>query len=196
MHRVTDQVNVAYLEQVPPRPMPRADIVMNLISDYIFERPLRTFLDPLLIIGFVALVALTQMDAPPLLRYLALLIVLFRLVMKLRQVWRRVRDDLALLRKGLIIRAHVLNLRPYRTLIGEIDGALLDCAIPVAPRRTYVGSIWMSDGQEALRLKQQGRVTVICLPRTPGTWRLIEDVTSEVRYDRMAPPVAIPQDII
>jgi hypothetical protein len=36
---------------------------------------------------------------------------------------------------------------------------------------------------------------VICLPRTPGTWRLTEDVTSEIRYDRMAPPPAIPQDI-
>jgi hypothetical protein len=195
MHRVTDQVSATYLEQTPPRPVPGIDILLNLIVDYIFERPIRTFLDPLLIVGVVSLVALTTIRAPGFLWYLALLIVMFRLIMKLRLVWLHVKDDLALLRKGLIVRAHVLNLRAYRTTAGEIDGALLDCAIPVAPRRTYVGSIWMSDGAEALRLKRQGRVTVICLPRTPGTWRLTEDVTSEIRYDRMAPPPAIPQDI-
>jgi len=79
----------------------------------------------------------------------------------------------------------VLRLRPHRSTSGAIDGAMLDCAIPIAPRRTYVGSIWLSNGAEAARLARQGRVEVICLPRTPGTWRVIEEVKSDIRYDRM-----------
>jgi len=86
-------------------------------------------------------------------------------------------------------------MRPHRNVLGEIDGALLDCAIVVAPRRTYVGSIWVADGIEAARLARQGRVEVICLPRTPGTWRLIEEIRSDVRYDRVGPMAQIPQDI-
>ena len=78
--------------------------------------------------------------------------------------------------------------------MGTIDGALLDCAIPVAPRRTYVGSIWLANGAEAQRLKHQGRVEVICLPRTPGTWRVIEDVKSDIRYDRMGAIQQIPRE--
>jgi hypothetical protein len=58
-----------------------------------------------------------------------------------------------------------------------------------------VGSIWVADGIEAARLARQGRVEVICLPRTPGTWRLIEEIRSDVRYDRVGPMAQIPQDI-
>jgi hypothetical protein len=75
-------------------------------------------------------------------------------------------------------------MRPHRSLNGEIDGVLLDCALPVALRRTYVGSIWLSDPNEALRLAHQGRVEVVCLPRTPGTWRVAEEVRCDVRYER------------
>ncbi|HJZ46216.1 MAG TPA: hypothetical protein VKE41_03585, partial [Roseiflexaceae bacterium] len=127
-------------------------------------------------------------------RLVPVLIIVFRLAIDARQIWRHVSDDLALLRNGLTIRAHVLGLRPYRTTLGAIDGALLDCAIPVAPRRTYVGSIWLADGAEALRLERQGRLEVICLPRTPGTWRVIEDVKSDIRYDRLGPIQQIPRD--
>ena len=78
--------------------------------------------------------------------------------------------------------------------IGEIDGALLACAIPVKPARTYVGSIWLADGHEALRLMHQGQLDVICLPRAPGTWRVIEPVQSQIRYDRVGPIPDIPRD--
>jgi len=111
------------------------------------------------------------------------------------QVWRRARDDLSLLRDGLTLRAHVLRMRPHRDTTGEIDGALLDCAIPVAQRRTYVGSIWLSDGIEAARLARQGRVAVICLPRTPGTWRVIEEIKADVRYERVGPMQALPIEV-
>jgi hypothetical protein len=194
MQRVTEQVDSAYLHQTPPRPL-HFSVVLNLLNDHLFERPLKTFLDPLVIIGVVLLIVLVALRASPALRLVPMLLIVLRLAIDARVIWRRVSDDLALLRKGLIIRAHVLGLRPHRTTLGEIDGALLDCAIPVAPRRTYVGSIWLADGAEALRLARQGRVEVLCLPRTPGTWRVIEDVQSDIRYDRVGPIQQIPQEV-
>ncbi|HEU5097692.1 MAG TPA: hypothetical protein VFU22_01520 [Roseiflexaceae bacterium] len=193
MQRVTEQVDAAYLQQPPPRRLSPA-IIMNLLSDHIFERPLKMFLDPLVIISIVALMLLFALRASTFIRLVPVLIIVIRLLADARQIWRDVSEDLALLRNGLTLRAHVLGLRPYRTTMGAIDGALLDCAIPVAPRRTYVGSVWLASGAEALRLERQGRVEVICLPRTPGTWRVIEDVKSDIRYDRMGPIQQIPHD--
>jgi hypothetical protein len=155
MQRVTDQVDSAYLERIPPRPFQSA-VMLNLINDHLFERLSKTLLDPLLIISVIVLVGLVALRASPLLRVVPVVLIVARLVVAGRQVWRQVSDDMALLRSGLTIRAHVLKLRPHRTTTGEIDGALLDCAIPVAPRRTYVGSIWLADGTEALRLARQG----------------------------------------
>ncbi|MBK9712141.1 MAG: hypothetical protein IPO81_12600 [Kouleothrix sp.] len=194
MQPVTEQVDAAYLEQPPPRPIP-LPVALNVLADHTFEQPIRIFLNPWLIAGVLALLLLFILHASPALRLIPVIVVLGRLVIAARQIWRRVRDDLALLRSGLTIRAHVLRLRPHRTTTGEINGALLDCAIPVAPRRTYVGSVWVADGAEAVRLAHQGRVQVICLPRTPGTWRVIEQIQSEIRYDRMGPMQQIPPDL-
>jgi len=193
MQRVTDQVDATYLEQAPPRPVPPG-VVFNLLSDHIFERPLRSLLNPLLITGVIVLVALFVLRASPLLRLLPLALIVGWMVSEARQIWRQTQEDMALLRNGLMIRAHVLGLRPHRATSGAIEGAMLDCAIPIGPRRTYVGSIWLSSGAEAVRLARQGRVEVICLPRTPGTWRVIEDVKSDIRYDRMGPMQEIPHE--
>ena len=193
MQPVTEQVDATYLEQPPPRPIPLS-LALNVLSDHVFAQPLRGLLDPLVVGGVLALGALFVLRASPALRLLPALMIIVPLVGLAQQIWRRTSDDLALLRSGLTVRAHVLKVRAHRTTTGEIDGALVDCAIPVAPRRTYVGSIWLADGAEAMRLKRQGRVEVICLPRTPGTWRVIEQVQSEVRYDRMGPVQPIPHD--
>ncbi|HEY3230317.1 MAG TPA: hypothetical protein VGJ87_13940 [Roseiflexaceae bacterium] len=193
MQRVTDQVDSGYLEQTPPRPLP-PEVVLNLLGDYIFERPASAFLDPLLLIGIVALIGLVVLRTNTLFWFAPLLLIIVRIGLGAYYIWRRVWDDLLLLRKGLKLRAHVLRMRPHRNTTGEIDGALLDCAMVVAPRRTYVGSIWVSDGSEAARLTHQGRVEVICLPRTPGTWRIIEEVRSDVRYERVGPMQQIPQE--
>lgn len=186
MQRVTDQVDATYLEQAPPRPVPPG-VLLNLLSDHIFERPIRSLLNPLLITGVVVLVILFVLRASLLLRLFPLALIVGWMVIEARQIWRQTQEDMALLRNGLTIRAHVLRLRPHRATSGEIDGAMLDCAIPIAQRRTYVGSIWLSNGAEATRLARQGRVEVICLPRTPGTWRVIEGLESDIRYDRMGP---------
>src|SRR5690349_12742166 len=134
MQRVTEQVDAAYLQQPPPRRLSLA-LVVNLFSDHVFERPLTAFLDPLIIISILALLMLFALRASTIIRLVPVLIIVTRLLIDARQIWRHVSDDLALLRNGLAIRAHVLGLRPYRTTLGAIDGALLDCAIPVAPRR-------------------------------------------------------------
>ena len=193
MQRVTEQVDAAYLQQSPPRPLSPA-VMANLLSDHVFDRPLKLLFDPLIIASVIMLLVLFALRASSVIRLVPVLLIVIRLLLSARQIWLHVRDDLALLRNGLTIRAHVLGLRPHRTTMGTIDGALLDCAIPVAPRRTYVGSIWLANSTEALRLMRQGRVEVICLPRTPGTWRVIEDVKSDIRYDRMGAIQQIPRD--
>jgi hypothetical protein len=193
MQRVTEQVDAAYLQQPPPRSL-SPGMIANLLSDHIFERPLKAFLDPVIIAAVIALVVLFALRASTAIRLVPVLLIIIRLLISVGYLWRHVHDDLALLRNGLTVRAHVLGLRPHRTTMGTINGALLDCAIPVAPRRTYVGSIWLANGTEAQRLKHQGRVEVICLPRTPGTWRVIEDVKSDIRYDRMGSTQPLPQE--
>jgi hypothetical protein len=193
MQPVTEQVDVDYLGQPPPRPIPPA-LALNVLGDHVFAQPIQRYLNRWVVGGALALLLLFALGASPALRLVPVLIIVGRLAFDARQIWRSARDDLALLRSGLTIRAHVLRLRPHRATTGQIEGALLDCAIPVAPRRTYMGSIWLSDGAEALRLKKQGRVAVICLPRTPGTWRVVERVASEIRYDRLSPMQAIPKE--
>ena len=194
MQPVTEQVDATYLEQPPPRPIP-LPLALNVLSDHVFAQRLRSLLNPWVIAGALLLGVLFFLRASPALRLIPALMIIAPLVGLARQIWRRTSDDLALLRSGLTVRAHVLKVRAHRTTTGEIDGALVDCAIPVAPRRTYMGSLWLADGAEAMRLKHQGRVEVICLPRTPGTWRVIEQVKSEVRYDRMGPIQPIPHDV-
>jgi hypothetical protein len=193
MQRVTEQVDAAYLQQPPPRRL-SPTIIVNLLSDHIFDRPLKAFLDPLIIASIITLLVLFALRASSAIRLAPVLIIVIRLLIGAGYLWRHISDDLALLRNGLTVRAHVLGLRPHRTTMGAIDGALLDCAIPVAPRRTYVGSIWLANGAEAMRLKHQGRVEVICLPRTPGTWRVIEDVKSDIRYDRVGAIQQLPRE--
>ncbi|KAB8141354.1 hypothetical protein F8S13_19860 [Chloroflexia bacterium SDU3-3] len=192
MQQVSEHVDAAYLQQSTPRPLSPV-LLLNLFGEYTFERPER-FLNPMLLLSVVALLVLTVMRMPLVLVALPLTLLVGMFLFGTYRIGMRVWDDIFLLRNGLMLRAHILKLRPNRTLTGDIEGALLDCAIAVAPRRTYVGSIWVADGNEALRLLRQGRLQVLCLPRTPGTWRVLEPIQSSVRYDRIM-PVIIPHDV-
>jgi len=194
VQRVTDQVDADYLEQAPPRPL-RPVVALNLLGENIFERPARTLLDPLLIAGLICLIALMVLRTDRWLWFVPLLVILARLALGAYHIGQRTWGDLMLLRNGLRLRAHILRLRPHRNTLGEINGALLDCAIVIAPRRTYAGSIWVADGLEAVRLAQRGRLEVICLPEAPGTWRIIEEVKSDVRYERVGPAQSIPHEV-
>jgi hypothetical protein len=194
VQRVTDQVDANYLEQEPPRPL-QPVVMLNLLGDTIFERPAIAFFDPLLLVGLISLIGMIAIGAERTLWLFPLFLVILRIGIGTYRVGRRTWDDMLLLRQGLKLRAHVLRMRPHRNTLGEINGALLDCAIVAAPRRTYVGSVWIADGLEAARLAKRGRVEVICLPRAPGTWRLIEEIKSDVRYERMGPIPTIAPDV-
>lgn len=193
MRLITERVDASYLEQPPPRPA-QPGLVIDLLEERIFERPLRALLDPVVLAGVVVLAAMVAIRAGGALLIAAALVIAARIAVGAVRLWRQVGADVELLRSGLVVKAHILKLRPHRTTAGDIDGALLDCAIPVAPRRTYVGSVWLSNGDEALRLMRQGRVEVICLPRAPGTWRIAERIQSQISYERMGPVQSIPQD--
>jgi hypothetical protein len=195
MQHVNERVSASYLELPTPRPFP-FDAVVDLLTDYLFWPALRKLIDPVVAPGILAIFTLSFFKASGWLIALIVLAIVVRLSTDVRKVGGRIRDEVALLRHGLTVRAHVMQLRPYRSTLGEIDGARLDCAIPVAARRTYIGSIWLSDGTEAVEVAKRGRLTVICLPRTPGTWRIVEQLSSEVRYDRMGPIERIPSDLI
>lgn len=191
MTRATEHVDAEYLARAAPRPFPAAALP-SLVLACAMERPLRAILDPALLLAFGALLLLAALKAGWPLLTLSLLVIAWRLWREALRVRARVRDELALLRHGRIVQAHVLKLRPHRDALGEIDGALLYCAVVVAPRRTYIGSAWLSDGTEALRLARAGRVQVLCLPRAPGTWRIVEELQGEVRYDLKGPPAELP----
>lgn len=191
MPHVIEQVDRTYLLQPSPRPLPLG-ISFRLLLVNLLARPLSVLLDPLLLLSLAVLIALTLFGAPVVLWVVPVFIVLVRLLAAAAHTFQRVWDDLSLLRNGKILRAHVLKVRPYRDTSGTIQGVLLDCAIPISPRRTHIGSVWLSDGVEALKLAQLGRVEVVCLTRAPGTWRVIEDVRSEVRYERMGTMPDIP----
>jgi len=176
------RINGPLLKHVPPRPLPPW-LIADLIGDQLAERPLRSYIDPLLICGMVAAIALALLSAPIILSWLLALVMGVRLGMIVWEFLGRSLIDLRLLRYGVLLRAHVLRARPARTMTGTPNGAYLDCVMPFAKGRTSVGSVWLSDSEEAERLAEQGRVQVICLPRAPGTWRLLEGKCAEFRYD-------------
>ncbi|HEU5086985.1 MAG TPA: hypothetical protein VFT99_06050 [Roseiflexaceae bacterium] len=195
MQPIIERVSPGYFDQPVPRPFPY-EALPNLIIDHLLRPGLRRLLSPVLVLGVVLVALATFFHAPAVLLFAAYMLVAWELLRGINRAFRRIRDELALIRYGLAIRAHILGLRPHRTVLGELDGAKLDCAIPVAPRRTYIGSIWLSDGTEAVALMRTGYLQVICLPRTPGAWRVIEDVRSDIRYERTGPIQRVPADVV
>ncbi|MDZ4717842.1 MAG: hypothetical protein SH847_05180 [Roseiflexaceae bacterium] len=194
MQRVNQRVSPSYFELPTPRPFP-FDALSDLLIDHLFEPFLRNMLDPLVVATLIVWLAMIGFQAIWYLQVAAFLLIILRLWGRFVQAIRQFRDEIALLQHGLMVRAHILRMRPHRTILGEIEGANLDCAIAVAPRRTYIGSIWLSDGAEAVQVTQRSRIDVICLPRAPGTWRVVENLHSEVRYDRSGPIVHVPDDV-
>ena len=191
MQYVTDYVDAAFLRQPLPRVLPRSTI-WQLIRARVMRRRF-AILDPWMLLGLVMLGILALFRAPSLLFVVPTVIIVWRVVRGMLWLSRSVRDDMAMLREGQVVIAEVRKLRPHHTPSGDIEGALIDCEIPVAPRRTYVGSVWLADGQEALHFAQQGHVEVLCLPRIPGTWRIIEHVSSQMLYQRVGPAAALPE---
>ncbi|NOK63020.1 MAG: hypothetical protein GFH27_549319n66 [Chloroflexi bacterium AL-W] len=182
--QVTEQIDHTYLQQTPPRPLPYM-VVLRLFGKHILTRPITTIFNPWLIVNLLGVIILIVLELHVIIWLIPLALLVAQICFHSYHLKRHITVDIDLLRKGIVIRAHILKLRAHRTLTGEINGALLDCAIPVTAHRTHIGSIWIADGGEALRLAHKGRVEVVCLPKSPGTWRVIEEIQSEVRYARM-----------
>jgi hypothetical protein len=195
MQPIIERVNPAYFDLATPRPFPY-EALPNLVIDHLLRPAARRLLAPVIVIGIVLIVVAQALRLPWYVGALAYVLVASQLLRGIERAVQRMRDELALMRYGLAVSAHVLRLRPYRTVLGELDGARLECAIAVAPRRTYIGSIWLSDGAEAVEIMAAGRLRVICLPRTPGAWRVIDPLRSEIRYDRFGPIQKIPDDVV
>ena len=162
------------LDADPPRRLP-AFFLPNLLGEYLLERPLRTYFDPLMLVAFAAVIVMIVLG-----QYLfAALLFLVGIVRGAIGAWAifvMTYYDYKLLRRGIISVAHIMRVRP------EQGGAHIDCVIPVAQRRSLVGSAWIPDEQEAARLAKQGRVHVIALRKAPGVWRLLQHDRPGVRY--------------
>lgn len=174
MPDVLDLVEPQLLEQRPPRRLP-AFFLPNLIGEYLLERPARSYFDLYLLAGLCAGIVMLLVGAPPLFWIVLLLVLALRLNRPCWRLYRSVREDYLLLRYGMVVQAHVLGVRPCRDRAGNPTGAYLDCVIPLTRKRSSVGSVWMPDTAEALRIGAAGSVPVICLANAPGSWRLKND---------------------
>jgi hypothetical protein len=179
---VLDLVDGSLLERSPPRRLPFF-FLPNLVGEYLLERPLRYYLDPIVIIGMLAGAVLLLTRAAPLFWAALGLMLALRALGTCWQIYRDVREDYLLLRYGVVTSAHVMGVRTCRDASGSLSGAYVDCVIPISRRRTSVGSVWMPDASKALHIGQAGRLNVICLARSPGVWRLREGDGSLLRYE-------------
>ena len=170
------------LEQRAPRRLPPL-FLPNLVGEYLLEQPARNYFDPYVLIGLCAAGLLFALQVAPMLWMLLLVLLALRLSGPCWRLCRDVREDYLLLRHGVVVTAHVLGVRPCRDAAGNPAGAYLDCAIPITRRRTSVGSVWMPDAADALRVSAAGRLPVICLARAPGTWRLRDGDGPHLRYE-------------
>lgn len=182
MPDVLDLVDRELLDYSPPRRLPFF-FLPNLIGEYLLERPLRTYLDPFAIGGLAGLALLLIMRAHPLLWVALVGLLALHLSGPCWQLLRAVWEDYLLLRDGVVLHAHVLGVRPCRDGTSNAAGAYVDFAIPITRQRTSVGSVWMPDASDALRVGAAGRVPVICLARAPGTWRLRDGDGPHLRYE-------------
>jgi hypothetical protein len=186
MQNIVEQTDTNYIDQPPPRPMPYAAL-FDSINDHLFSQGIRPFLDPLTVVGTLALVIGMMVSFSNWILFPIALLVITRVGIGLSWLYERVWAEIVLLRYGIQSHAQLTRLRPHRGLHGDIDGVLLDYSIAVTPRRTYIGSFWVANSTEALRMMRQGHIRVLCLPTAPAYWRINEPIDSEIRYDRMAP---------
>ncbi|NTV62298.1 MAG: hypothetical protein HGA65_02015 [Oscillochloris sp.] len=182
MPDVLDLVDRRLLNHSPPRKLPFF-FVPNLLGEYLLERPPSFYFDPVLIVGVLAEVVMLLLRMESVFWVTLGLLLLLRVMAAGWKIYRDVREDYLLLRFGVVTSAHVMSVRTCRDASGEASGAYVDCVIPISRRRTSVGSVWMPDAAEALRIGQTGRLNVICLTRSPGAWRLSEGDGPHLRYD-------------
>ncbi len=181
MRLATDQKSQPLLEHKPPRPLPLS-LTFTLLLDYLAEHPWSTCLDPLLLNGLVAALAMALLPVPwPLWAALGIIMGI-RLSVVAWPVATHVYGSYRLLKYGRVIHARILWLRPAHNSQGKTSGAHLDCAIPIANNRTSLVSAWIPSRDEAERLQQQKYLRFLCLEHAPGTCLLLEACNPRLRY--------------
>jgi hypothetical protein len=184
------QCDQSLLQQQPPRAIPGA-LQRALLLEYLARHPQRTYLDPLLLNGLVAALAMLLLGVPWTL-WLALgSIALIRLGILAWYAGINIHESIILLQRGIALHARLVRLRLSYNEKGDIEGASLDCAVPISKNRVSMGSIWMPDAEEARRLKTQGYIQVLCLEHAPGTWMVLEGPIPGLRYcpdNQFTPP--------
>jgi hypothetical protein len=179
---VLDLVEPNLLQREPPRQLPPL-LIPNLLGEYLIEQPPHTYLDPLLIGSLMAAIAMYLLQIGAWLWLILIAIVAIRLLTAAYRLGQRIRDDVALLKHGVVLTALIIKVRNSRDQTGAINGAYLDCVIPIGQRRTSVGSVWLPDAAEAAQLGCEGRIQVFCLTCPPGAWRLLEHRNPALRYE-------------
>lgn len=171
MPDILDLIEPETLGQQPPRRLPPF-FVLNLIGEYLLAGPLWAYLHPFVVVCSVAALAVAILGAPAMVSLGLIALAALGLVRPVLRLYRDVRDDYMLLRHGIVVTAHIIGVRTVGGPGGVPAGAYLDCAVPLTRQRTSVGSVWVSDPGQAMRISAAGRLSVICLPHAPGTWRL------------------------
>lgn len=182
MPDVIDLVDPALLEQPPPRPLPLV-LVPNLLGEYLLAQRLVSYFDPLVIGVLLAAIIFAFLPVPALIWAALALVLVLRMGTALWRVARRLQADTTLIRDGLVLWAYVLAVRPVQSAAGQAGGGFLDCAIPINRQKTLLGSVYVADDGLLQAWRQQNRLRVICLPRAPTTWRIIEANRQGLRYD-------------
>lgn len=180
MPAVMELVDPTFLDRQPPRRLPFF-FLPNLLGEYLLERPARSYFDPWAIGALVGTIVLGFLPIGRWLPALLLAFGLFRIVTPSWVLVRRAVADYKLLRRGVIVYAHIMGVRRCEQGCPQ-GGAYLDCVIPLSARRSSVGSVWLPNEQEAQQLAALGRVQVLCLPKVPGTWRLRHIDRPGIRY--------------
>ena len=183
------QIDAALLRHEPPRSLPPT-LLADLVGDRLLAAPLRAYLDPLMLVGIAAALGLALLRTPLWLSWAVAVVVALRLASLVWHFLGPALADARLLRNGMVVDAQVRRLRVGGTPGEPHEGAYIDCAMPVSVARTSVGSVWLASTSEAENLLLQGHVRVICLPRAPGTWRLLEG-RAEQRYEPSGRPEAV-----
>jgi hypothetical protein len=179
VYRLANLIDPQLLQTEPPRQLPLSAIAA-MVGRRLRAVASRVLLDPLLLGGFAGVLVLVLIGSRRG-ALLFLLVLALRTWMRWRGVIRDIQEDITLLREGRVMQAVVLRAKVNQTLSSEIDGAYLDCAVPIAAGRTHVGSVWLADATGAMEIARRGRIRVLCLSRVPGSWRLLEGGAFEIR---------------
>lgn len=169
-----EKVNRTLLKTDPPRTLP-VPLVLSLVWFSLRKHPFGfPYLLPLLIGGLMAVGLLKWSHAGQATWNMMLMLLTSAFGVAVWRIRQQFRTDMDVLVHGRVVSAQVIQVRPDVNEHGQRQGTFIDLLIPVESQRISAGSFWIPDESESARLKDRTHILVICLPRVPGTWYLLE----------------------